>query len=229
MHRHRMARIADLVLLVAATGCSASAGSPGTATSGALPTGAGGSTKPGAPPAPASTNPACVISADCPAGQHCDLEQCVQDCSTATACAGDQTCSPRARCVAPGTEDEDPKPTGQSQGTLLVAPTNVLLASQDDKFVVTLRSTGTQPVRYRIALSGPHLSVARSTSSFTGSTNITIGVDTSKIKGQNAVGTVSLYTTLGDAVVNAPVHVGVRAGGPWRSRVTRARVAREVT
>ena len=31
-------------------------------------------------PAQAADKPPCVISADCPAGAHCDLSECVQSC-----------------------------------------------------------------------------------------------------------------------------------------------------
>jgi hypothetical protein len=156
-----------------------------------------------------STHPPCVISADCPAGQYCDLEECVQQCSTATPCSGDLTCDPRGRCIPPGTTDQDPTPTGQSQGALTVTPTNVLLQGQASPLVITLRSTGSKPVRYRVAVSGPHLSVARPSGQFSGSTTVTIAVDPSKVTGQDADGTVSIYTTLGDAVVDAPIHAGV--------------------
>jgi hypothetical protein len=156
-----------------------------------------------------TTHPPCVISADCPSGQYCDLEECVQQCSTAASCTGDLTCDPRGRCIAPGKTDADPTPTGQSQGALAVTPTNVLLLGNAKQLVVTLRSTGSQPVRYRVAVNGPHLRVAQSSGQFTGSTTVTIAVDSSKVTGQDADGTVSLYTSLGDAVVDAPIHAGV--------------------
>ncbi len=213
MRRHRIARIANLLLLVSAAGCSSAAGSSSTGpapTSGGSASGAAdGGAHATPPPAPASSNPACIISADCPAGQYCDLEECVQSCSTSTPCTGGLTCSPRGRCEPPGTPDQDPTPTGQSQGALTVTPTNVLLGASDSQLVITLRSSGTQAVRYRIALDGSHLSVATSSGSFTGSKTITIGVDPTKASGQNEVGTVRIYTTLGDAVVDAPIHSGV--------------------
>ena len=211
MRHHRIGRIANvthLLLLVAATACSSSGGSSeSSSTAGTSPD--GGATKVVPPPPPVSTHPPCVISADCPSGQYCDLEECVQECSTKVPCSGDLTCDPRGRCIPPGTTDKDPTPTGQSQGALTVTPTNVLLLGQAHSLVVTLRSTGSQPVRYRIAVSGAHLSVAQPSGQFSGSTNITIAVDPSKVVGQDADGTVSIYTSLGDAVVDAPIHAGV--------------------
>ena len=183
MRRHRIVRIANLTqlfLLVAAAGCSSSAGSsdtspsPASTSAGASDGGAPlGATS---PPPPVSTHPPCVISVDCPSGQYCDLEECVQQCSTASKCSGDLICDPRGRCTPPGTTDQDPTPTGQSQGALTVTPTNVLLLGQAQPLVITLRSTGSQPVRYRVAVSGPHLSIAKPSGQTTFETRATLPV-----------------------------------------------------
>ena len=51
------------------------------------PGSAGASGSPSASDAPANNTPGvvastlCVISADCPAGAHCDLGECIQDCN----------------------------------------------------------------------------------------------------------------------------------------------------
>src|SRR5262249_27227849 len=64
--------------------------------------------QPSPPPQPTSAKPACVISADCPAGTHCDLEQCIQDCNTAVACSDAATaCSSRGRCMPAGHPDSE--------------------------------------------------------------------------------------------------------------------------
>ena len=51
----------------------------------------GGNKGPQEPPPRISTHPPCVISADCPAGQHCDLGECVQDCNVESACESGST------------------------------------------------------------------------------------------------------------------------------------------
>jgi hypothetical protein len=150
-----------------------------------------------------------VISADCPAGEHCDLEECVQDCSTKNPCAAGLACSPRGRCLQPNAPDSDPKATGKYQGTLTVTPPNVLLTGKSTSFDVTLKSDQAQPVRYRLELDGSYLSVPKTSGTFTGSTTITVNVDSSSLKGQDATGDVKVYTTLGDGFVSAPIHAGV--------------------
>ena len=205
MRRHTMFGSVAVLLAIGGAGCSASSGS----STGSSPAPTSSATASTPPPAPDSSNPACVISADCPAGEHCDLEECVQDCSTAKPCTGGLTCSPRGRCLSPGTPDADPTPTGKYQGTLTVTPANVLLTGKSTSFNVTLKSDSTQPVRYRLQLDGSYMSVAKTSGSFTGSTTITVNVDSSSLKGQDATGDLKVYTTLGDGFVAAPIHAGV--------------------
>src|SRR5690348_11846909 len=78
------------------------------------------------PPAPytppAGGAPRCELSADCPAGTHCDLGECIQDCSTANACShDDQACTARGRCVTNLKFDHD-LPPATSNGVVLSAP-----------------------------------------------------------------------------------------------------------
>ncbi len=63
-------------------------GAPGQHSS-AAGTGKDGGTS-AVPPKPISDRPPCILSADCPAGLHCDLGECIQDCNTASACSGDK-------------------------------------------------------------------------------------------------------------------------------------------
>ncbi|HEX8793196.1 MAG TPA: hypothetical protein VF765_19770, partial [Polyangiaceae bacterium] len=201
---HTILGCVGLMVMVGGAGCSASSG-PSTDPS-PVPSSSAASTP---PPGPDSAHPACVISADCPAGEHCDLEECIQDCSTANPCTAPLTCSPRGRCLSPGVPDTDPTPTGKYQGTLTVTPANVLLTGKSTSFTVTLKSDSMQPVRYRLQLDGSYLSVAKASGSFTGSTTITVNVDSSSLKGKDATGDVKVYTTLGDGFVAAPIHAGV--------------------
>ncbi len=166
---------------------------------------------PPAPPPPAAQaeKPACVISADCPAGAHCDLSECVQDCNERDACTGELTCSPRARCVPPGSPDQDPPPPATHLGDVKVTPSAVALTGDDHTFQVQLTSSSAAPVRYRVQLHAPHLAIDNPRGEFTTSTTLTIKVDPSKLKGRDVGGSVKIFTTLGNVVVDAPIHVGL--------------------
>lgn len=161
------------------------------------------------PPVAQADKPACVISADCPSGAHCDLSECVQDCSDRDPCTGELTCSPRARCVPPGHQDQDPPPPTTHLGDVKVTPSAVALTGDDHSFQVQLTSTSSAPVRYRVQLHAPHLSIDNPRGEFTANTTLTIKVDPSQLKGRDVGGSVKIFTTLGNVVVDAPIHVGL--------------------
>jgi hypothetical protein len=163
-------------------------------------------------------HPSCVLSADCPSGSHCDLEECVQDCHASEPCSGGQTCSPRARCLPEGTPDADPKPSAHYLGELEVGESSVQLTESSTDFSIQLSTTSTESVRYRVQVVGPHLSADRVRGEFTGSTSVPIRVDGSKAKGRDVGGTVKIFTTLGNHVVDAPMHSGLTGtyGGSLR-------------
>ena len=172
---------------------------------------------PSAPP-PLSERPSCVISADCPAGAHCDLEECVQDCTVKDPCTGGLTCTPRARCVGQGEPDQDPKPEGKFLGDVRATPGLVALTDRHQEFQIQLAASSAEPVRYRVQLLGPHLGIDEARGEFTGTTTLSIRVDASKLKGRDVPGTVKIFTSLGNVVVDAPIHVGLTGayGGALR-------------
>ena len=206
---------------LALSGCGSSEGSSDNP-SDILPDGSpegstDGWTENGAPP-PVSERPGCVISADCPPGTHCDLEECVQDCNTADPCTGELTCSPRARCLDAEAPDEDPVPTAQYLGELNATPTRMLLTDAMPDFGIQLHASSAEPVRYRVQVIGPHLSIEQERGEFIGSTTVSILVDPSQVKGRDVAGVVKIFTTLGNTVVDAPIHVGLTGsyGGSMR-------------
>ncbi|HEU4408223.1 MAG TPA: hypothetical protein VFS43_23375 [Polyangiaceae bacterium] len=162
---------------------------------------------PADPPPPLESGGACRLSVDCPAGTYCDLGECRQDCNTARPCASpDEACGPRARCLPPSATDGDPAPTTDKVGTLAVRSAPAVLGARDKALTLTLRSDAPSvPVRYRLVASGPHLSVPTPRGEFQGETTLTLPVDASKVSGREAAGAVRVVTTLGDAVVNAPL------------------------
>jgi len=169
-----------------------------------------------APATPTNETPAvvastlCVISADCPAGAHCDLGECIQDCNVNNACGSGDSCSSRARCLSPTDVDQDPTPSAAYKGTVSAGPLTTLLTESDKSLKVTLKSTSRDPVQYRIQLAAPHLSTKELRGVFTGSTDVQFAVDSSKLKGQQDVpGSIKFFTTLGDISVNAPIHTGI--------------------
>src|SRR5882724_3793600 len=95
--------------------------------------GSAGSEGSDAPATPTDETPAavastlCVISADCPAGTHCDLGECIQDCNVDNACGSGNECSARARCLAPSGVDHDPTPSTTYKGTVSAGPLTTLL------------------------------------------------------------------------------------------------------
>ncbi|HEU4404595.1 MAG TPA: hypothetical protein VFS43_04805 [Polyangiaceae bacterium] len=164
-------------------------------------------TAPTDPPPPLAGGGACRLSVDCPPGTYCDLGECRQDCNTALACpSSSDVCGPRARCLPPGTTDGDPAPTTDKAGTLSVLAAPAVVGPRDNALTLTLRSDSPSvPVRYRLVPSGPHLSVPAPRGEFRGETTMTLPVDASKVSGREAAGSVRIVTTLGDAVVNAPL------------------------
>ena len=135
-----------------------------------------------------TTKPPCVISADCPAGQHCDLGECVQQCNVDNACQSGTTCSGRARCVGSGQTDTDPPPVTEREGTIDVEPKRVLLTDRDTTLKLRLTSDSADAVRYRIQLSAPHLSIASERGEFKSTTELTFEVGKGALTGKDVPG-----------------------------------------
>ncbi len=161
------------------------------------------------PPGPSDAHPACVISADCPTGTHCDLAECIQSCSTVDPCTGELSCSPRGRCAPSGAPDADPKPPAQHVGDVQATPTRFALTGSDKSFSVKLTASSTSSVRYRVQVRGPHLSIDAVRGEFTGSTTLVFKVDVTKLAGRDVAGSVKIFTSLGDVMIDAPIHVGL--------------------
>lgn len=161
------------------------------------------------PPAKRTDTSACIISADCPAGQHCDLGECIQSCNVEDPCTGELTCSPRARCLPEGTKDEDPAPSTTFKGAVKATKTDFLLTDRDTNIEIPIETGSTEPVRYRVEVNAPHLRVGVARGEFTGKTTIVLDVVTDGLKGRDVGGSVKIITTLGEVVVNAPIHVGL--------------------
>ena len=170
---------------------------------------AGAPTAPVAPPGATKTKPACVISADCPTGTHCDLEECVQDCNAVDPCTGQLTCSTRGRCLPQGQPDSDPTPSTTHAGVISASPGSVALTEQNTTMQFKLQSTSTDVVRYRVELDAPYLRMDSLEGEFSGTTTLVFRVDPTTVQGHDAAGSVKVFTTLGDVVVDTPIHVGV--------------------
>ncbi|HEU4405330.1 MAG TPA: hypothetical protein VFS43_08590 [Polyangiaceae bacterium] len=202
--RARTTRCALFALLLTLPGCSGCgdddpAGAPGG--------GAGGSPPP--PPPVAVESPPCVLNADCPAGQYCDLGECIQDCNVERACAEGLVCSPRGRCLPPDEPERQAVPAAEPAGTIAVEPTSIVLAPTDRVLALKLTSSSPKPVRYRLELSAPHLRADVLRGEFTGSTTLELAVDPTRAKSKGTAGSVRILTTLGDLSVSAPVQPGL--------------------
>ncbi len=161
------------------------------------------------PPEAADEGLPCVIGADCPAGQHCDLGECVQSCSVDDPCASGTSCSARARCLELDEPDTDPPPETEFVGTVSASPTTAQLTQDDSNLTVALNSDSTEPVRYRVEIDAPHLSIEEPRGEFIGSTTLEFSVDPVGVVTRDAPGTVRIITTLGTILVTAPLHAGI--------------------
>ena len=160
-------------------------------------------------PDPVSGVRPCVISADCPAGTHCDLGECLQRCSRQNACKSGRTCSPRGRCQGPGSGDVDPPVATEKLGRIRVSPDEVLLTDRDDRLRLTLASDSSESVHYRIVPSAPHLSIAEPRGEFVGETVVELDVDSRRVSDLDVAGAVRIITNLGELVVDAPLRIGM--------------------
>lgn len=151
----------------------------------------------------------CVLNADCPRGQYCDLGECLQDCNVERPCAGGAECSERGRCLPPGEPEMESVPTTEFEGSLSVKPTSVLLSAEQDHFEIELTSNSEKPVRYRIQSSAPHLTIKQSRGEFTGETTLHFDIDPSALKQRDNFGSVRIVTTLGEQTVIAPIVPGL--------------------
>lgn len=162
----------------------------------------------------AETNPsgsgACIISADCGQGAHCDLGECVQDCNELVPCAKGLVCSARGRCLPPSGGDADPAPPNGLNGTVLAEPTSFELAESDASFEVKLSSTAKGSVDYRVEVRAPFLSlVGAERGSFTGNTTLNFTVSTRGLSGTVTPGTILIHTNLGNVLVSPSIRVGL--------------------
>ena len=179
------------------------------------------SNKPGlpeTPPKPLTSHPICIVSTDCPANSYCDLGECTQACNTDTPCDASLACSQRARCVKTEAEDVDPTPTASFKGTVTATTTVNVLSETDTELPITLKTTSSDAVRYRIQLYGDHLSLTESRGSFKTSTDLKIHVDASKLAGTDIPGQVRIFSELGEASVAANLHAGI--SGFYRGALT---------
>lgn len=165
---------------------------------------------PAEPPKPAKGSDACIISADCAAGLHCDLGECVQECNSEQACDKGLSCSVRARCIKPDAQDEDPAPVTEHTGTVKAEASSLELDERDSDFEVKLESDSDALVTYRVEVKAPFLTLEDDErGEFAGSLRLKFSVDPSAASGNLASGVVIVHTSLGDVAVNPSIRVGL--------------------
>jgi hypothetical protein len=191
------------------TGCGDDNGGAGGGAGGGGQDGGTEASTDGGVPVPVGDNPPCVLSADCPPGMFCDLGECIQECNTDLACVDGEACSPRARCLEEGEEDQDPEPTTDHEGTISTEPTTLPLTDRDEQAKVVLKSTSDDPVRYRVQLNAPFLRLEEPRGEFVGSTTLTFGVDTSSLTERDVAGSIKIFTTLGETAIDTSMKVGI--------------------
>lgn len=160
-------------------------------------------------PEASQDEPPCVISADCPTGSHCDLGECIQECSTEAPCPEGLICSERARCVESAEQDQDPEPPTTWAGDLTAEPSYLSLSDRDSHVDLVLRASSNSPVRYRVQSLSPYLVVEQERGEFTGSTSLRLIVDPTRISDRDVAGSIKVFTTLGNVAVGSSLKVGV--------------------
>ncbi len=165
---------------------------------------------PSKPPQPAQGGDACIISADCPAGTHCDLGECVQECNSQAACKNGRSCSLRARCIKSDETDVDPGPVTKHAGTVKAEASTLDLDERDTALEVALTSDSEELVSYRVEVRAPFLSLqSEERGELVGSARLKFSVDPSVASGPFASGAVIVHTSLGDVALNPSLRVGL--------------------
>jgi hypothetical protein len=108
-----------------------------------------------------------------------------------------------------GQPDTDPAPSATPIGAFTASPKSVSLTEQDATFTVDLSATTSDPVKYRVQINAPHVSIDSPRGEFTSKTTLTFKVRTDHLKGRDVAGDVKIITSLGSQVVSCPIHVGL--------------------
>lgn len=157
--------------------------------------------------APSGGAPTCELSADCPAGTHCDLGECIQTCNIVDPCSGELVCIARGRCAdAPDAPADPPIERDAGAVSLRSDVAQILIGEADNVAVLQLSATPmTETLRYRIAPQVSWLRVAEPRGEMTGALTVMLEVDRSRLAPGTYDGTIVVKTTGGDVVV--PVHL----------------------
>lgn len=161
-------------------------------------------------PPPTTSDAACIISADCPGGTHCDLGECIQGCNSEVRCSSGLTCSARGRCIEADAPDQDPPPVTEHAGSVTADPSSAELTELDDSFTVRLTTDADALVRYRVEVRAPFLRLDDpERGEFAGSKTLRFAVDPSNLEGTLTLGTILIHATLGSLTVNPSMRVGL--------------------
>jgi hypothetical protein len=167
-------------------------------------------TIPAEPPTPSKGRDACIISADCPAGTHCDLGECVQECNSKQPCNKGLSCSVRARCIKPDVEDHDPEPVTEHTGSVKAEASSLELDERDTELELKLESDSDALVTYRVEVKAPFLSLdGDERGEFAGSARLKFSVDPGAASATVVSGVVVVHTSLGDVAINPSLRVGL--------------------
>jgi hypothetical protein len=168
------------------------------------------------PPPAATTGETCALSADCPAGQHCELGVCVQTCHVNAPCDAGRQCSPRGRCEDPGESPVDTPVVSDHLGTVSLGVDRVTLSALTDAFTLDLDNSVAVPVRYRIEPVDPWIVPDEETGMLAGRTTLrfTLGA----VPEGGAVSGVRVVTEAGDVFAEIRVLAGL--GGVYAGSMT---------
>ena len=156
-----------------------------------------------------------MFSYSCPAGSFCDLKRCVQICNDDVPCADGLVCTPRGRCSADGTDPGDPPPVTSAGILTTRAP---LLTVATGETAITLHLEGAGDVRYRLESDADWLVPETASSTFTGSIDVRVPIDASKLDSERATATLRIVSTQGDLFVVVQKRPSVQA--VWRGSLS---------
>jgi hypothetical protein len=92
------------------------------------------------------------------------------------------------------------------------------VTDRDDRIRIHLISDTREPVRYRVELNAPYLSIVENRGTFSEDAMLEIGVQSEMTNGQDMSGSVRIFTNLGDVLVSTPM--SVRVTGAYEGSLT---------
>ncbi len=152
----------------------------------------------------------CELSADCPAGTYCDLEECFQACHVRSPCPGELRCNARGQCVTDISVAPDTPPATHHVGSVRALNDRIIAGSGTSK--VTLRFVAAPAdvtVRYRLESTAEWLKVQDPRGEFQKELTVALTLDHPELWLGTHTGNVTLHTNVGNVTVSVILEQGL--------------------